>query len=112
MADGDHLVVDPTKITDILNEQAGRLTKLETRVDGALNAAFVNYDPLVGQLSELRREFAKVLMSREALADRDRLWCKALIEILLVKLDTQEGCRVAMGTLGAVLKRFEELRDD
>ena len=41
-------------------ELADRLAELEARVDGALNAAYVNYDPLVNQLSELRRELAKV----------------------------------------------------
>ena len=35
-----------------------RLHVLEVRVDGALNAAYVNYDPIVNQLSEVRAQIS------------------------------------------------------
>ncbi len=54
------------RITDqrVIRDLTVRLARLETKVDGALNAAYVNYDPLVNQLSELRREFMKMRMEQ------------------------------------------------
>ena len=89
----------------IIRDLTDRLAELEVKVDGALNAAYVNYDPLVSQLSELRREFAGLMATREVLADRDREWCKALI-LALGDVDSD-----GITYMSRVLARFNEFRD-
>jgi hypothetical protein len=74
---------------------------LKERLENALNAAYINYDPLVKQVSELRQAYAELVVPVEAAAARDRLWCEAVITA------THD-----LSVVSAVLKKFNELRDD
>ncbi len=116
---GERLPVDPdfpsgsqARLTEALLRtavaQADRLETLETTLESALAVAYDNYDPIVAQLSEVRREIARMHADRSTvLADRDRLWCEAL---LLVDWGVNDGLKYVQ----AVLKRFDELhlKDD
>ncbi len=82
-------------------DHADRLAALETTLEHALDAAYVNYDPVVAQLSEVRREIGRMQTNRSTeLADRDRLWCEALLSV------KHDGLEYAQ----AVLAKFNELR--
>ena len=97
------LTDDPTIVG--LAELTDRLTTLENTLEHALNAAYDNYDPIVAQLSELRREIAGMHGDRETeLADRDRLWCEAIIIVL--------GRTSDLSDISSVYKKFNELRSD
>lgn len=107
LATNEYILGDPSFPTDRLLEallltvvdQATRLASLETTVEGALNAAYVNYDPIVAQLSEVRREIVRMRADRVAeMADRDRLWCETLLRTLDIR-DAQ-----------TVLAKFNKLR--
>ncbi len=84
-------------------DQANRLAVLETALEAALETAYRNYDPIVGQLSEVRREIARMRTERQtALADRDRLWCETL---RTVDWGANDGPRYVQATLA----KFAEL---
>ncbi len=105
---------DPSFPTDSLLEallltavdQADRLAALERTLTDTLSTAYDNYDPIVAQLSEVRREIARMRTGCAAeLADRDRLWCEALLSPAAGH--GQEGLDYVQATLAAFAKLCE-----
>ncbi len=87
-------------LLSVVVDHADRLETLEL----ALAVAYDNYDPIVAQLSEVRREIGRMQTAQKTkLADRDGLWCRALATV-------DWGVNDGLGFVQAVLARFNELR--